>query len=273
MKYSVVIPLYNHEKYIEEAVLSALNQSLPPAEIIIIDDGSKDRSLEICYELASKHALIYVVSQENKGAHNAINAGLALARFDFVAILNSDDVYPLNRFEILFEHSIETWDLIGSEVQLIDANSKSLGDSKWLKNAEMAQRILGNNIFSLAYANYFMSTSNFLFRKSLLSEIGYFSDYRYCHDLDFLIRVSRAKKILFVPQRLLKYRFHTNNTVKEGVDRVLNEAWKVILTNCMHQRLFFRFKLIFLFLISTLNAQTSYYLLNYRTIVRKKGAR
>ena len=193
MTYSVVIPSYNHAAYLRDAVLSAINQTMVPAEIIIIDDGSTDQSLKICHELEQQYPIVRVISQTNKGAHNAINSGLALAQSDYIAILNSDDIYSLDRFENLFKVPTTDWDLIGSDLQLIDGNSRDLGVSMWLTKAKVVRNFLGNSIFSLAYANYFMSTSNFLFKKSLIKEIGYFSDFRYCHDLDFLIRVSERK--------------------------------------------------------------------------------
>lgn len=261
MNYSVVIPSYNHEKYITEAILSIVHQTFQPSEIIIIDDGSTDTSLEICQNLAQQFPLIRVIAQTNQGAHNAINAGLKLTTSEYVAILNSDDVFQPNRFEILFNDSSSEWDLIGSDIQLIDNESQDLGISHWLTRAKWMQKLLGNNIFSLAYANYFMTTSNFLFKRSLLAEIGYFNDYRYCHDLDFLLRVSKNKKLKFTDQKLLKYRFHSTNTVKEGVNKVLNETWLVIFKNSGSTH-FPKLIRIPLLLIALLNGQFKFYNLN-----------
>jgi glycosyltransferase involved in cell wall biosynthesis len=260
MKYSVIIPSYNHEKYIAEAIYSALNQSLPPHEVIVIDDGSNDRSVEICHEIATKHSNLIVVQQENAGAHNAINRGIRMATSDHVAILNSDDVYRPERFDTLSRYCSDKWDLIGSELQLIDANSKPIPKTRWLRNALICQMFLRNNIISLAYANYFMTTSNFLMKKSFFEKIGPFKSYRYCHDLDFLIRASKNGHILYLNSELLEYRFHNTNTVRESTNKVLLEAWVVILDNLQNYNAKSRGTLLCLLrIIALFNSQYSFF--------------
>ena len=86
---SVVMPVYNVEAYVAEAIDSVLAQTLPDFELIIVDDGGHDRSLEIC---RSYHdARIRIVSQSNRGLAGARNTGIAAARASYVAFLDSDD--------------------------------------------------------------------------------------------------------------------------------------------------------------------------------------
>ena len=96
-KVSVIIPLYNHEKYVREAVYSVLEQTFSDFELIIINDGSKDRSEEVIKSIQDKRIKYFY--QENRGAHNTINRGIKLAKGEYITILNSDDVYHTNRFE------------------------------------------------------------------------------------------------------------------------------------------------------------------------------
>lgn len=98
---SVVIPLYNHARYIAEAVASVLDQGELLRELIVIDDGSRDASAEVMAGLAAGDARIRFLTQENRGAHATINRGLALATGEFVTILNSDDAYLPGRFAAL----------------------------------------------------------------------------------------------------------------------------------------------------------------------------
>lgn len=267
MKYSVIIPSYNHSRYIGEAIQSVLNQTLPPYEIIIIDDGSKDASVAICEEWVSRDRRIKLVVQDNTGAHAAINRGLKMSKGDYIAILNSDDVYETNRFEVLLKNVTLDWDIAGSKLSFIDSESRIIPTTRWLKKAVIANRLFGNNIISLAYANYFMTTSNFLFKRSLLDRIGFFNDYRYCHDLDFLIRASRETRVLYIDQSLLRYRFHQTNTVREGVDKVLTEAWTVIVKNLngfsSYKR---RFLTGVLALVAILNSQFCFFSKAYKVI-------
>lgn len=93
MKLSIIIPIYNTEKYVEKCILSCLNQDiqLSDYEIICINDGSKDNSLKIVEEIASKHENIHVYSQTNKGLSAARNIGMKHARGDYYMFLDSDD--------------------------------------------------------------------------------------------------------------------------------------------------------------------------------------
>lgn len=267
MSYSVVIPVYNHESYVREAIQSVLNQTLKAAKIIIIDDGSTDGSKQICTELASQFSEITFLSQSNRGADNAINTGLKMVSTEYVAILNSDDAYANNRFEELFKHAPSTWDLIGSDIRFIDSFSRELPKSHWLTRAKIAQRIFGDNVYSLAYANYFVSTSNFLFRKDLLNRVGFFDNYRYCHDLDFLIRVSQHHKLKFVRRKLLNYRFHSHNTVRESSEKVLSEAWKVIAKSRRTGNKRTYMSDLTLSTIAFLNGQRAYFVREYKSSI------
>src|ERR1700756_4754280 len=96
---SVVIPSYNHEKFIARCVDSVLAQTYGDWELIVIDDGSRDSSNEMLAAYAARDSRITHLQQENRGAHATINRGLALAKGDILTILNSDDEFHPNRFE------------------------------------------------------------------------------------------------------------------------------------------------------------------------------
>src|SRR5690349_17066092 len=105
--FSVVIPVFNHEKYVEQSVRSALRSSLV-TEVLVADDGSTDLSAKIIARLASAEpGRVRDLSgpdPENRGAHNRLNQLVNAARCDWVAPLNSDDVFVNGRFEKLIEH-------------------------------------------------------------------------------------------------------------------------------------------------------------------------
>ena len=96
---SVVIPLYNHECYVAQALESVIEQSAKPLEIIVIDDGSSDGSALVVQEIARRYPEIVFWSHPNQGAHYTINAGIKRAKGEYIAILNSDDVYHPDRLE------------------------------------------------------------------------------------------------------------------------------------------------------------------------------
>ena len=89
---SVILPVYNGEKYLKESIESILNQTYTNFEFIIIDDGSKDSSLEIIKEYEKEDERIIVISRENKGLVASLNEGIATAKGKYIARMDADDV-------------------------------------------------------------------------------------------------------------------------------------------------------------------------------------
>ena len=106
---SVVIPCYNAEQYLEQAIQSAEAQSYPNIEIICIDDGSVDRTLELLERLQRKSGRsMKVIRQSNRGVSAARNAGIRLAEGDYIAFLDADDMYSPKFIEILVDAAERT---------------------------------------------------------------------------------------------------------------------------------------------------------------------
>ena len=100
VKISIIIPVYNASKYLKETIMSVVNQSFKDFEIICIDDGSLDNSLEILNELSDNYNYVKILKQFNQGAGKARNYGLDEAKGDYVAFLDADDIY-------VDEHALE----------------------------------------------------------------------------------------------------------------------------------------------------------------------
>src|SRR5262245_6079958 len=96
---SVVIPVYNHERFVGAAIESVLSQTVPPREVLCIEDGSTDHSPGVVESLATRHPSVRFWSRPNRGAPCTLNEGLREARGRYVAILNSDDVYHPERLQ------------------------------------------------------------------------------------------------------------------------------------------------------------------------------
>ena len=93
IKVSVIMPVYNAEKYLKETMDCLIHQTLHDIEIICVDDGSTDQSLQILNDYKSKDERIIVLHQENAGAGAARNAGLLYAKGEYLSVLDADDVY------------------------------------------------------------------------------------------------------------------------------------------------------------------------------------
>ena len=98
-KYSIVIPVYNVEKYLHQCLNSVINQTYKNLEIICINDGSKDNSLIILNEYLQKDNRIVIVNQKNSGVSSARNKGIRLSTGDFISFIDSDDYLDLNVYE------------------------------------------------------------------------------------------------------------------------------------------------------------------------------
>lgn len=223
---SVIIPLYNHEKYIETAVNSVISQGDILLELIVIDDGSSDSSAMIMDALAQKNPeLITFIRQTNHGAHATINRGLAMARGEYVTILNSDDYFEAGRFKACIR-ALELdlgSDIVSSSIGFVNDNGDTI-ENPWFDdalNTFKKNRDVGK---SLLDANYIMTTSNIFMRRSLLDRIGYFAPLRYAHDLEFLLRCAAVGiRFCFLDRRLMNYRFHSSNTISENHTKVRAE--------------------------------------------------
>ncbi len=221
-KISAIVPLYNHEKYIASAIQSLLNQTYKDFEIIVIDDGSTDKSAAVVNNIHDDR--MRYVYQKNRGAHNAINRGIRLAKGEYISILNSDDTYKPQRFHKLLE-SIETnksIQAVFSYLEMIDEDDGfieykqgcdlNILDVKYPKNMRKQ-----NSVFlDLLAENIFFTTSNLFFRKTVIEEIGEFRNYRYVHDYDFFLRLCYYCKVYVAKEKLVHYRIHKENTIKKN---------------------------------------------------------
>ena len=222
---SVVIPSFNHSKYISRCIKSVLNQTYQEFELIIIDDGSVDSSVDIISRFGDRR--ITLVQQENSGAHNAINRGISLSSGDVIAILNSDDEFSSRWLEIGCRELSKS-DLVCSWLHLINENSNVNGikhawnDCLPWELGEYPSNLLdklGTFNFNLLRSNFVATTSNMIFKRDVFNTIGGFAELRYAHDWDFLLRVCLHDfRCSVYPEALVNYRSHNSNTISSHMD-------------------------------------------------------
>jgi glycosyltransferase involved in cell wall biosynthesis len=215
---SVVVPCHDHERFVARAIASVLDQTLDDLELIVVDDGSRDESVAAVHELLRERgdSRARVFAQRNLGAHAALNAGLARARGRFVAFLNSDDRFAVDRLQIMTAALDErAADFAFSEVAYEDALGRDVtfegGEPLryLLKQAEIAS--YPELVYALLDFNVTISSGNVVMRRSLAERIGGFAPLLYCHDWDFALRAVRAGEAVYVDRALYHYRFHGEN--------------------------------------------------------------
>lgn len=107
-KVSIIIPIYNVEKYLDRCMQALINQTLQDIEIIMVDDGSPDNCPKLCDEYAQKDNRIKVIHKRNGGLSDARNAGLEIATGEYVAFIDSDDYTSIEAYETLYNKAKET---------------------------------------------------------------------------------------------------------------------------------------------------------------------
>lgn len=220
---SVVIPAYNHERFIGPAIESVLGQTLGDLELIVINDGSRDRTGEVARSF--KDPRLTCIDQPNQDAYNALNRGMGLARGRYIAILNSDDLYLPGRLQRLAaECDAGRCDCVFTDVEPIDPEGRPVTDpdypwNVWHRRNRQFYFDCGDLYTAFLHGNFMVSTSNLFLRADLARKVGGFSPLRYLHDYDYIFRVMLAApgRVRYLDrERLVRYRLHGGNTLGQG---------------------------------------------------------
>lgn len=127
IKVSVIVPVYNVEEYIEECIESIVNQTLKEIEIIIVNDGTKDNSMKKIEKYLSDSRIV-IINKENGSISSARNAGLKIARGEYVTFIDSDDFIKITMLEKLYDQTSD-FEIIFSDFIFYNNNSKKIEDS------------------------------------------------------------------------------------------------------------------------------------------------
>lgn len=224
---SVVVPSFNHGRFVERALASVRAQDYGNLELVVVDDGSTDDSVRTIERVL--HDMPFparLVARENRGAHAALNEGIAQARGTYVQFLNSDDMLAPNRVTRMVE-AVATWGFSGIEV--VDADDRPLARTHGSRADALLRAIdeidraetVG---LALVADNVAVSSGNIFVERVLADAIGGFRAYRYNHDWDFCLRALERSEPTFVRDPLYVYRLHGANTIIESAERARQES-------------------------------------------------
>ena len=203
---SILLPVYNAEKYLSEAIDSVLAQTLIDWELLLIDDGSTDNSIKILEEYAAKDSRIKIYNNDNNlGLIATLNRGVELCKGDYIARMDADDIMVSNRLEkqVLFLEHNRSYGMCGTNAITIDENGDEIGHIINLSSDELL-RI--NLLFSVPFVH-----PSIMFRKEIFNDIEYDLEYKHVEDYDLWVRFSTEWKIANLPEFLFKYRWHDKN--------------------------------------------------------------
>lgn len=202
---SVLMPVYNGGEYLFESVQSILNQTFSHFELIIINDGSTDNSFTIINGIANNDSRVVVIQQKNMGIVAALNNGLAHAQGKYIVRMDSDDIAEPNRFQIQY-------DFMEKNPRVVAAGSycRFFGDQSRLFKRPIAHK---HCEAMLLLMNCLVHPSVIL-RTSVLRQnnLVYREAYKYAEDYKLFSELSTFGEVTNIPQVLLKYRTHSNQT-------------------------------------------------------------
>ena len=197
---SVIIPTYNSAKYIKNAINSALEQTTPPCEIVVIDDGSVDNTDYVVKSYVESKKIIYIKKQ-NGGAASARNLGLLVTRGDLIAFLDADDIWVREKLEKqikLFKNK---------NVGLVYSGRFFLASERSLDSTPL----FSGKVTGLLIKNNFITNSSVVVCKDIISLAGVFREedrFKAIEDYDLWLRISLLCDIAYVNDALVGYRIH-----------------------------------------------------------------
>lgn len=221
---TVVMPAYNAEKYLAESIESVLAQTFDDLELLIIDDGSTDRTAEIANSYCQQDNRVKLFSQENHGVSTSRNKGICLNNSKFVAFIDADDKWFSDKLAVHLNHfHLDAYLGISfARVEFLSPDGTTGQIASGRLNQLQPQHFL--------YENPTITTSNLVVRREVFQEIGYFDQsMSYAEDLDFILRVicSGKWKINGIDQVLMGYR-----TTEGGLSSNLycmQEGWEILI--------------------------------------------
>ena len=198
---SVIMPAYNAERYIEEAITSVINQTYTNWELIVIDDGSKDNTAEIVKQFAEKDKRITLyLNEKNMGVAKTRNRGFDMAKGEYIALLDSDDIWLPEKLENQLKLAEETKaELVYTSYSIIDTDGNKSKDDYIVAEKTDFESLLKENI---------IGCSTVLLKKEISDNYKFSKEYAH-EDYVFMLQLLRDGKVARgVQEVMVRYRFY-----------------------------------------------------------------
>jgi|SaaInl8_150m_RNA_FD_contig_111_5258_length_15109_multi_10_in_0_out_0_16 alpha-1,3-rhamnosyltransferase len=202
---TVCIPVYNHEKYVEEAIKSILNQTYKNIELIVIDDGSKDNSLKVIQKLLEKNDFIFI-HRENKGLSATLNEGIKLSKGKYFCGCASDDIYIHYKLEkqVIFMEENPKYGMCYGKIIEFDNNNYKI-------KREIINAKSGWIFEELFMFDFVMPAVTTMIKKDIYKDVGLYDTSLFIEDYDMWLRIANKYQIGFINNYLAYYRKHETN--------------------------------------------------------------
>jgi len=231
---SVIIPVYNEEKHIEESINSIIKQTYKNLEIIVIDDGSTDGSLDILKKFQKFDSRIALVSRENKGLITTLNEGVDLSKGVYIARMDADDISLPNRLFEQVEYLKNN-----AEIDIVGTQAIGIGaDGKFIKNINKPRS--SNEINTYMLLNSPLIHPSIVIRRKCI-KLNLFDEKDYlAEDYGAWLRLNTGKNIANLKGRLIKYRIHPGSISQQKKEEQFENTKKIRKRNLINS--FFIYK-------------------------------
>jgi alpha-1,3-rhamnosyltransferase len=231
---SVIMPAYNHERFVEEAIRSVWAQTYTHCELIVLDDGSKDATGAIAERLREISPMpMTVIRKENEGLSRTLNQGLALARGEYVTLCASDDRFLPHRVATLLpalqRESGEVGLAYGDGYMITSDGGRTGGkfsDSLALRSGWIFEDLL--------FSRCSIPAPTVLYRAAVFRTVGGFDEHLYMEDRDMFLRIARRFAVSYVPECVAEYRLHPEQTSATATARLIQERLEAFERNVDH---------------------------------------
>lgn len=214
---SVIIPVYNSEKYLDKSISSVLNQTYENFELLLIDDGSTDSSYEICKKWSETDCRIKVFSQKNAGPGSARNLGLDMSKGNYIFFLDSDDYILPTCFEKLINQMTDDIDVVACDYHDVSEDGKIFPKPSTY-TYESGIRLTEDAIYDLfAVRIYARVVWGKLYKRYLWDDIR-FNDLSYSEDTHALFQIFEKVKKIYLVDEILYFYVHIPGSISHQFD-------------------------------------------------------
>lgn len=206
---SVVMPCYNAERFLPQAIESILGQTFRALELVAVDDGSTDSTLAILQRYAAQDSRVRVIRNDHGGISSALNRGVQESRYDWIARMDGDDVALPKRLETQMAAALRNPRVVvwGAYAYHVNREGRTLGTSRTGPTSEAefrATRAAGGEV-------HVIHPTAMLHRPTLLKEGGYDARFNGCEDFELFDRMAEHGPVIAIPEPLLLYRVHATS--------------------------------------------------------------
>lgn len=205
---SVIIPCYNHEEYVRKSLTSVIEQTYKNIEIIVIDDGSKDNSVEVLKELQKTNTFI-LETQQNMGVCKTLNKAISLSTGEYISILASDDYWDKTKIEKqvkLFQLNLNSQFCFTQALEFDSETEKTI--------RIFPKKPLQGKVLKKVFLRQHVPAGSMMFSKKLFDKLKGFDENLKEEDWDFVIRSAATTDFISIREPLFFYRSHETNIMK-----------------------------------------------------------